>query len=129
MGILLVAGGGRADPEPDADAAADPEAAADPQLMRPPAYEPGCGMMDSCCGMSDEGCCVGGQQCYTYYENICENVNVANCNMRGRKVCEQIELQDCRVVRERSSLVSQKVNSPYKNCFQIYVKFVCLKKA
>ena len=84
----------------------DSEDPPDPQLMRPPAYEPGCGMMDSCCGMSDEGCCVGGQQCYTYYENICENVNVANCNMRGRKVCEQIELQDCRVVRERSSLVS-----------------------
>ena len=49
---------------------------------------------------------MGGQQCYTYYENVCENVNKARCNMRGRKVCEQVELPDCRLTRETSSLVS-----------------------
>ena len=62
--------------------------------------------MDSCCGMSGEGCCVGGQQCYTFYENVCENTQEAQCNMKGRNYCETISLTDCRVVRERGSMVS-----------------------
>ena len=103
-------------PEADAaafpDAEARPEAAADaeaePQQYAAvrPAYNPGCGLMDSCCGMSQEGCCMGGQQCYTYYENVCENVNEPQCNMKGKEICEPVTLPDCRVTKERGQMVS-----------------------
>ena len=100
----------------DADALAEANADANAQYMgypesaynmgsRPPVSEPGCGMMDSCCGMSNEGCCMGGQQCYTYYERECENTNEPQCNMRGKTVCMNIPLKDCRVVQERRTEV------------------------
>ena len=112
---------GNADPEalpealPEAIPEAIPEAGADSQYMaysepdypgfRPPVSEPGCGLMDTCCGMSNEGCCMGGQQCYTYYERECENINEPSCNMRGKTVCMNIPLKDCRVVKERRTEV------------------------
>ena len=109
---LLVAVIAEAVPDADAAAEATPDAEADAQQYamklpagRPP-YNPGCGLMDTCCGMSNEGCCMGGQQCYTYYENVCENVNEPQCNMKGREFCEPVTLPDCRVTKERGKLVS-----------------------
>jgi hypothetical protein len=87
-------------PEAEADAEAQQYGGA----ARPP-YNPGCGLLDTCCGMSQEGCCMGGQQCYTYYENVCENVNEPQCNMKGREFCEPVTLPDCRVTKERGKLV------------------------
>jgi len=70
---------------------------------------------------------MGGQQCYTYYENVCENTNEAQCNMKGRNYCEQITLKDCRVVRERGSVIlNEDVCRPAlkRECFD-YEKTVC----
>ena len=78
-------------------------------------------MMSECCGMSQEGCCMGGQKCYTYYERECENVNEPVCDVRGRKFCETITLNDCRVVRERGSLVSHFLTINLSNFKNIYI--------
>ena len=73
---------------------------------------PNVNMMDECCGMNTEGCCLGGQKCYTYYERQCENVNEPVCDMKGKKFCETITLNDCRVVREKGTLVSVFISKP-----------------
>jgi hypothetical protein len=139
-----------ADPEAlaDADADSDADAEAEAQYGRYP-YNPygqvaggggfnvggdpetaGCpnvNMMDECCGMSQEGCCMGGQKCYTYYERQCENVNEPVCDMKGKKFCEKITLNDCRVVRERGTLVlsDEKCSTVNRReCFE-YDKTVC----
>ena len=39
-------------------------------------------------------------------ENVCENVNEPQCNMKGREFCEPVTLPDCRVTKERGKLVS-----------------------
>jgi hypothetical protein len=96
---------------PEAAAAADPDAEAQHYGAARPPYNPGCGLMDTCCGMSQEGCCMGGQQCYTYYENVCENVNEPQCNMRGKEVCEPVTLPDCRVTKERGKLVGSTLHT------------------
>ena len=121
-----------ADSLADADAVGDAEGEAEAQYARGFPYDPygnggqvldgsngynnmynpetdGCpnvNMMDECCGMNTEGCCLGGQKCYTYYERQCENVNEPVCDMKGKKFCETITLNDCRVVREKGTLVS-----------------------
>ena len=83
-----------------------------PQGQMMPAEQPGpgqssqCGMMDQCCGMVGEGCCQGGQQCYTYYENVCENVNQPRCRMKGREFCDEAVMPDCRIEKTRGSMVS-----------------------
>ena len=64
-----------------------------------------CGLVDKCCGMAHEGCCQGGQQCYTYYENVCENVNQPRCRMKGREFCDEAIMPDCRIEKTRGSMV------------------------
>ena len=63
-------------------------------------------MMDQCCGMANEGCCMGGQQCYTYYENVCERTDQPRCRMTGREFCDEAVMPDCRVERQRRNMVS-----------------------
>ena len=62
-------------------------------------------MVDQCCGMANEGCCMAGQQCYTYYENVCENVNEARCQPNIKQICVDVVLPDCRIVKERRQQV------------------------
>ena len=64
-----------------------------------------CGLVDQCCGMAHEGCCAGGQQCYTYYENVCENVNQPRCRMKGREFCDEAVMPDCRIEKTRGNMV------------------------
>ena len=69
-------------------------------------------MVDQCCGMANEGCCMAGQQCYTYYENVCENVNEARCQPNIKQICVDVVLPDCRIVKERRQQVR---SSPLKS--------------
>ena len=133
-----------ADSLADADAVGDAEGEAEAQYARGFPYDPygnggqvldgsngynnmynpetdGCpnvNMMDECCGMNSEGCCLGGQKCYTYYERQCENVNEPVCDMKGKKFCETITLNDCRVVREKGTLVS---SFGFKHILSVYI--------
>ena len=70
-------------------------------------------MVDQCCGMANEGCCMAGQQCYTYYENVCENVNEARCQPNIKQICVDVVLPDCRIVKERRQQVG--LSSPLKS--------------
>merc|ERR1711892_122828 len=89
-----------------------------------------CGMMDQCCGLAQEGCCLGGQQCYTYYENVCDNPVAARCQMRGREFCDEAVMPDCRVVRTKGQIqVEQEecIPFPKQECFT-YTRTVCDKQ-
>ena len=68
--------------------------------------QPGqCGMVDECCGMAQQGCCVEGQQCYTYYTQECESVDAPVCNKRLRNLCHEATVPDCQVRRNPGNLV------------------------
>ena len=82
--------------------------------------QPGqCGMVDECCGMAQQGCCVEGQQCYTYYTQECESVDAPVCNKRLRNLCHEATVPDCQVRRNPGSLVkNHPTNFPYPPCFR-----------
>ena len=82
--------------------------------------QPGqCGMVDECCGMAQQGCCVEGQQCYTYYTQECESVDAPVCNKRLRNLCHEATVPDCQVRRNPGSLVKNHLtNFPYPPCFR-----------
>ena len=46
---------------------------------------------------------MGGQQCYTYYENVCENTNEAQCNMKGNT---------CRWTRDKLDMYTYFISRP-----------------
>ena len=67
-----------------------------------------CGvMLDECCGMANEGCCMGGQQCYTYYETVCEKTQTQRCQPKFKQVCVNEVLPDCRIEKKRATQVSK----------------------
>merc|ERR1712004_610896 len=51
------------------------------------------------------GCCVEGQQCYTYYTQECESVDAPVCNKRLRNLCHEATVPDCQVRRNPGSLM------------------------
>ena len=66
-----------------------------------------CGLqVDECCGMANEGCCVGGQECYTYYETVCDSTKTQRCRPKFKQVCVQETLPYCTVQKKRGSVVS-----------------------
>ena len=66
-----------------------------------------CGLqVDECCGMANEGCCVGGQECYTYYETVCDQSVTQRCRPKFKQVCVQETLPYCTVQKKRGSVVS-----------------------
>ena len=80
----------------------------------PPRGQPGqCGMVDECCGMAQQGCCVEGQQCYTYYTQECESVDAPVCNKRLRNLCHEATVPDCQVRRNPGSLVKKTTQSNF----------------
>ena len=80
------------------------------RALGPSTGQPGqCGMVDECCGMAQQGCCVEGQQCYTYYTQECESVDAPVCNKRLRNLCHEATVPDCQVRRNPGSLVIQKM--------------------
>ena len=56
--------------------------------------------------MANEGCCVGGQECYTYYETVCETGVTQRCRPKFKQVCVQETLPYCTVQKKRGSVVS-----------------------
>ena len=48
---------------------------------------------------------MGGQQCYTYYENVCQNVNAQRCQPKFKQICVNEVLPDCRILKERRQQV------------------------
>jgi len=66
-----------------------------------------CGMVDQCCEQHQQGCCVEGQQCYTYYTQECETVDAPVCNKRLRNLCHDATVPDCQVKRETKTLYLQ----------------------
>ena len=95
----------------------------------PPSGQPGqCGMVDECCGMAQQGCCVEGQQCYTYYTQECESVDAPVCNKRLRNLCHEATVPDCQVRRNPGSLVkTTQPNFPYPPRFRCSASWsVCL---
>merc|ERR1711936_1222969 len=76
------------------------------RALGPSTGQPGqCGMVDECCGMAQQGCCVEGQQCYTYYTQECESVDAPVCNKRLRNLCHEATVPDCQVRRNQGSLM------------------------
>ena len=90
------------------------------QPARPDSGSGQCGIMvDECCGMAQDGCCQGGQQCYTYYETVCENVTKKRCNPKFKQICVEETLPDCKIQKERRTAVSfvfNLIKKGYKNC-------------
>ena len=75
------------------------------QQARPPSQ---CGIqVDECCGMANEGCCMAGQECYTYYETVCENVQTQRCKPKFKQICVEEELPDCTIEKKRGSVVGR----------------------
>lgn len=71
-----------------------------------------CGVqVDECCGMAHEGCCMGGQQCYTYYETVCENVQTQRCKPKFKQVCVNEVLPDCKIEKKRATQVRFLIHS------------------
>ena len=56
--------------------------------------------------MASEGCCVGGQECYTYYETVCDSAKTQRCRPKFKQVCVQETLPYCSVQKKRGSVVS-----------------------
>ena len=56
--------------------------------------------------MANEGCCVGGQECYTYYETVCDQSVTQRCRPKFKQVCVQETLPYCTVQKKRGSVVS-----------------------
>merc|ERR1719195_2386538 len=76
------------------------------RALGPSTGQPGqYGMVDECCGMAQQGCCVEGQQCYTYYTQECESVDAPVCNKRLRNLCHEATVPDCQVRRNPGSLM------------------------
>merc|ERR1712180_424025 len=47
---------------------------------------------DQCCGMDTENCCLGGQKCFNYYEQVCENVRQDRCQVHHTEFCKDHEI-------------------------------------
>ena len=54
---------------------------------------------EQCCGMADQNCCLGGKQCYTYYEQECKRVDRPRCQIESSEFCKPREIPMCRVMR------------------------------
>ena len=82
-------------------------------------------MVDQCCGMANDGCCMAGQQCYTYYENVCENVNEARCQPNIKQICVDVVLPDCRIVKERRQQVCISPDKSWPRSTNVLCRAVC----
>lgn len=82
---------------------------------------------DQCCGMADNNCCLGGQQCYTYYEQECQRVDRPRCQIESSEFCKNRRIPMCRVIRvpEQTSItVEHCVKRPKRECFK-YQREIC----
>merc|ERR1712180_250915 len=66
---------------------------------------------DQCCGMDTENCCLGGQKCFNYYEQVCENVRQDRCQVHHTEFCKDHEIPYCRVERK-----TQAAEVPVQRC-------------
>jgi len=82
---------------------------------------------DQCCGMADNNCCLGGQQCYTYYEQECQRVDRPRCQIESSEFCKNRKIPMCRVIRvpEQTSItVEHCIKRPKRECFK-YTREIC----
>jgi len=82
---------------------------------------------DQCCGMADNNCCLGGKQCYTYYEQECKRVDRPRCQIESSEFCKNRKIPMCRVVRkpEQTTITVEKcVKRAKRECFK-YQREIC----
>jgi len=82
---------------------------------------------DQCCGMADNNCCLGGQQCYTYYEQECQRVDRPRCQIESSEFCKTRRIPMCRVIRvpdQTNIKVEHCVKRPKRECFK-YQREIC----
>jgi len=93
-------------------------------------FNPGTGgacASDQCCGMADNNCCLGGQQCYTYYEQECTRVDRPRCQIESSEFCKTRQIPMCRVIRVPQSATipaEHCVKRPKRECFK-YQREIC----
>jgi len=82
---------------------------------------------DQCCGMADNNCCLGGKQCYTYYEQQCKRVDRPRCQIESSEFCKNRRIPMCRVVRvpqQARITVQGCVKRAKRECFK-YQREIC----
>merc|ERR1711970_1252002 len=82
---------------------------------------------DQCCGMADNNCCLGGKQCYTYYEQQCKRVDRPRCQIESSEFCKNRRIPMCRVVRVPDQVtisVESCAKRPKRECFT-YQREIC----
>ena len=62
---------------------------------------------------------MGGQQCYTYYETVCENVQKQRCKPKFKQVCVNEVLPDCRIEKKRATQVKMHNNITTLHLFSL----------
>jgi len=82
---------------------------------------------EQCCGMADNNCCLGGKQCYTYYEQQCKRVDRPRCQIESSEFCKTRRIPMCRVVRvpdQATITVESCAKRPKRECFT-YQREIC----
>jgi len=82
---------------------------------------------EQCCGMADQNCCLGGKQCYTYYEQECKRVDRPRCQIESSEFCKPREIPMCRVIRTPQQAfvnVESCMKKPKRECFK-YEREIC----